>query len=453
VRPGSDAGLYYYSKPPHEVVMLKATFVVPSLDNLLAPQLQRIPGFVDRVNVHDFRSMDESKIYPEISANLDLSIITRGPAELIPASEEKRFVPWTANGCGIDAQGQSYEMWRTVAINFPMSGSVWLLREAVRNYNNLKCSNSNIEVAIDLETVANSGMLKLKATAPKSTNNGDLNSELQFHITSIESGIKSANEQIGKVVDKIPLKIKEAIDARRARIGELDELTRLINIPIKINPAAPSLVPKLIEVIPVLPPTPSQAGSADYAISSEVYEWILNAIRHQCISFEKTPSTFANMGEEDLRNLICSSLNMYFEGAAKGEVFNLGGRADILIETKNRAAFIAECKIWHGAASATGAVDQLLRTYLTWRDSKAAIIMFNKEVEDFTVLLDKLPVSFKEHPNFVKELPTTNRAEWRMEMKSIKNTAQIVTVHVFAMHLPANLPPRRAKRQRVRSDR
>jgi hypothetical protein len=39
--------------------------------------------------------------------------------------------------------------------------------------------------------------------------------------------------------------------------------------------------------------------------------------------------------------------------------------------------FIAECKFWHGPKGFNDAIDQLL-SYLTWRDSKSALLIFNK---------------------------------------------------------------------------
>ena len=39
--------------------------------------------------------------------------------------------------------------------------------------------------------------------------------------------------------------------------------------------------------------------------------------------------------------------------------------------------FIAECKVWDGAAKFGPAIDQLL-SYLVWRDGKAALILFIK---------------------------------------------------------------------------
>jgi hypothetical protein len=63
---------------------------------------------------------------------------------------------------------------------------------------------------------------------------------------------------------------------------------------------------------------------------------------------------------------------------------------------KGRNIFIAECKMWRGLQSATEAVDQLL-TYLTWRDTKAALMIFCHN-KDFSSVLAKLWEQVEAHP-------------------------------------------------------
>lgn len=84
------------------------------------------------------------------------------------------------------------------------------------------------------------------------------------------------------------------------------------------------------------------------------------------------------MQEEDLRNTLLAMLNATYKGNATGETFRRKGKTDICIEMENRAAFVAECKIWKGAKALTNAVRQL-NGYLTWRDCKTALIVFVRQ--------------------------------------------------------------------------
>ena len=68
-----------------------------------------------------------------------------------------------------------------------------------------------------------------------------------------------------------------------------------------------------------------------------------------------------------------------------------GGRRVFFIDRdtsggkQGRNVFIAECKFWKGPKAFSEAIDQLLG-YATWRDSKTAILVFNRGTETSTVL-------------------------------------------------------------------
>src|SRR5580698_7522141 len=98
-----------------------------------------------------------------------------------------------------------------------------------------------------------------------------------------------------------------------------------------------------------------------------------------------------------MRSHFLVQLNGAFEGQATGETFNFQGKTDILIRVDGRNIFIAECKFWKGEKSFLETLDQLL-SYLSWRDSKAAVLVFNRNV-NFTAVLDKITVTTPTHKN------------------------------------------------------
>lgn len=110
-------------------------------------------------------------------------------------------------------------------------------------------------------------------------------------------------------------------------------------------------------------------------LDEAIYQDVLDAVRAWATSLERTPRTAAKLDEEELRDLLLGNLNTYWEGGAGGELFNGSGKTDILIRHGDRNVFIAECKIWYGPKGVGDALDQLL-SYLVWRDSKAALVMF-----------------------------------------------------------------------------
>ena len=85
-------------------------------------------------------------------------------------------------------------------------------------------------------------------------------------------------------------------------------------------------------------------------------------------------------------------------------------------------------------ASLTDALDQLLG-YLTWRDSKASLIVFNSKNMNFSKILEALPGTVRNHRLFVRDLPCEETGEWRVQMRSEEDEGRRVTVHVFVFDL------------------
>ena len=70
---------------------------------------------------------------------------------------------------------------------------------------------------------------------------------------------------------------------------------------------------------------------------------------------------------------------MGLDGREKRILFK--GKTDIITKAPdNSSIFIAECKVWRGEKVFMEAIDQLLG-YVTWRDTRTAIILFVKKGE------------------------------------------------------------------------
>src|SRR5450755_3519394 len=126
----------------------------------------------------------------------------------------------------------------------------------------------------------------------------------------------------------------------------------------------------------------------ELVLAMEEYENILGIIRNMVRVMEQSPKAFETMGEEDLRTHFLVQLNAQYEGRATGETFNFQGKTDILIRIDGRNVFIAECKFWGGEKQFLETIDQLL-SYLSWRDTKTAVLIFNRNV-NFSEVVKKI---------------------------------------------------------------
>ena len=122
----------------------------------------------------------------------------------------------------------------------------------------------------------------------------------------------------------------------------------------------------------------AQTQLSEYIIGMTEYNDILNTISSMVKVMERTPSVFAIHRREPLRTVLLVALNGIYEGQATGETFNGSGKTDILIRRDDRNVFIAECLMWHRSKYLQEKMDDQLFQYAMWRDSKLALIVFNR---------------------------------------------------------------------------
>jgi hypothetical protein len=107
------------------------------------------------------------------------------------------------------------------------------------------------------------------------------------------------------------------------------------------------------------------------------------------------------------------------------------GKTDILIRVDGRNVFIGECKFWRGEKVFMETIDQIL-SYLSWRDTKAAAIIFNR-TKQFTSVLDKIRAALEGHPKKVGglQIESETRFRCRFSQPEDKDREVILTVMVF----------------------
>lgn len=253
--------------------------------------------------------------------------------------------------------------------------------------------------------------------------NGDLNKfkEIIHHI----------NDDINKFNSEIKGKLDKKITEKRKRISVLYEFSKKMAVPLNKRSDAPNLQP--IKIIKKNKPLTTKVVREDeYYIPDEDYKEILRRIRHIGSSMERVPSTYTKLKEEELRNVIVSQLNVDYEGEVQGESFRNKGKTDICIEYKNRAAFVAECKIWKGKNILQSTLNQLMG-YTTWKDSKLAIILINKNNIDFFNVISVIVNNIKELKNYHSQ-SGINKNEIEVLLNS-ENTGQLIKIRFFIFNL------------------
>jgi hypothetical protein len=149
---------------------------------------------------------------------------------------------------------------------------------------------------------------------------------------------------------------------------------------------------------------------------------------------ERNPTAFQNLTEEEIRFHFLVSLNAIYQGNATAETFSYQGKTDIQIRHQGKPIFTAECKFWSGQKALSETLDQLLG-YVTWRDTKTAILIFNKN-KNFSQVLEQIQPVLTSHLRFVRFEGKKSETEYRFVISHPNDSARHIIVTILAFDIP-----------------
>jgi hypothetical protein len=261
--------------------------------------------------------------------------------------------------------------------------------------------------------------------------------DLDREITQIKNYIGWVNSDVAGYNAGLDAAARAAVMRRRDKVVADHELIASLGVPVRRKEdAAPTYaVPPVRRTVKYPAVAGASARPPEPVLPAETYEEILSIIRNMALVFERSPKAFAGMDEEDLRQHFLVQLNGQYEGNATGETFNFDGKTDILIRHKGRNTFIGECKFWAGPKKLSETIDQILR-YTSWRDTKTAILVFNRERELSRVLAQIAP-TVSAHPNFVRDVPYGDETSFRFVLRHRDDASRELTLTVVVFEVPA----------------
>ena len=275
-----------------------------------------------------------------------------------------------------------------------------------------------------------------------------LKQEYTRTLNSIKESLKSLTESANGFNAELPGLIRSACRERKQKLLDAAGMTAALGLPIKRRSDAPAVysVPVQRKRPRIEMPTVDTPFQPEPVLSTADYDDILATMRSMARVMELSPVAFHTMGEEDLRTHFLVALNAQFEGGATGETFNFQGKTDILIRVDNRNVFIAECKFWAGEIHLDEAISQLL-SYLSWRDTKAALLIFNRS-RAFSRILETLANVVGTHPCFEKDLGRKDETTFSYLFHQPNDPTRKVLLTIMAFDIPTALPPSPLKKAR-----
>ena len=277
--------------------------------------------------------------------------------------------------------------------------------------------------------------------------------ELTIHFVSHEMNEQKIQEQIDEIKEyefknlekadgakwhisnfnkQLPQEVKRIFETIKDEKGNEHRVLEALGI---VNHSSSSIeVPIVKKIVPT--PQLVQDNKVAYHIKENLYMDILKHIYTLCKDYEQHESVYKGKHEEDLRDLIVPSLNSVFIGSnSSAETFNRTGKTDIITKAPDGSnIFIAECKIWRGEKMFLEAINQLLG-YVTWRDTRTALILFVKN-SGIADVIEKAKSTITQHPCYVRYNTQSGESSFSYLFHTKENAQNQIALELMIFHYP-----------------
>jgi len=320
---------------------------------------------------------------------------------------------------------------RTIKYCLPVSGDVSMLRLRPSRFTGRPCEleidDNHVCFGITVFDIDDTD----KAAKEVERQAGEHTRALEENLGHLHQDIERYNNNLREHAEPIFRRRKETVFKEHALLAALDiPLRQKTDLPETYS--VPS--PKDRYGIIIEKPKVSEKGyEPDPTLNSEGYQVVLTIIHDMLTVLEQHPSLYHDKDEETLRDHILMQLTPRFDWSPVGEGFNRKGRTDILLRYQNANLFVAECKFWDGPKKYRDALDQLLRN-LTWRDSKAAAIIFvrNKKI---TRVIETIKEQTPQHPNCLRFVDSPSESWLNYKFHTLGDPNKEVELAVLVAHL------------------
>jgi hypothetical protein len=267
----------------------------------------------------------------------------------------------------------------------------------------------------------------------------DNGEEIKREADGIINSIRTQSGHVASEVEQynsaLPAAVLSAVQARKQQHLRQSNVLQSLGVAVSKSDRTPDTfaIPTVRRKILVKPTASDTAYTPEPVLDDSLYVGILNICRDTGVEMERHPAIYANKDEETLRDHFIMVLSPHFDSVT-GETFNKRGKTDILVRHDSSNVFVAECKFWTGRKGLHDTIDQALR-YLTWRDSKAAVIVFIKNKKLGPVLEQIVPAA-ESHPCYVATAAPGGEGWFNFKFHLLDDATRGVSLAVLCFHLP-----------------
>lgn len=399
-------------------------FTTTDLQQVLAHEQERLVNEIRQQSESYILNVSETEFASHLVSKFSIPFLSLDFENISISSEEMMIPAELYPGNFNVRRGQSYPR-QVIHYHIPFSGDSDLL----------KCRTSQINLSPPViriegnEVVFTIIRFDQDIEAIKTASNSILR-KLKDSSFQIDAELKNFNYSLESLA-------LTTLRARKNQLLKSNEFLSSLGVPIRASKNVPSTfsVPAKRTYAIIKRPKPDVLETGykpEPALDLQVYRQILKLVFDLGKQFERTPSTYYRKTEEQLRDHFLLFLEPNFEGgSATGETFNKKGKTDILLRHESNNVFVAELKFWTGEKGFLSALSQLI-SYLTWRDSKAALLLLVRN-KDLSSVIDKVKSSVETHPNFLVFEGQIDDGwyAYRFHINGDKNREILVAIQLF----------------------
>ncbi len=288
--------------------------------------------------------------------------------------------------------------------SIPISGNIKLLGMKPSHW------TSNIGLPVRIDDEQNEIAIKV---IDFHENPEKLKNEYENQLRLLQTCYPQLSSEIHQFNTGLSTFIRAEFHKKKNKILKINNTLASLGVKVKLNDKNRDTfsipTPKIKPKISIKPDVKAKEFIPEPSLNLQSYLEILKVINDAGKNFERMPSVYSGKNEEDLRDHILFSIDPHFEfGSASGETFNKSGKTDIQLRYDSSVVFIAECKFWTGISGFMKTIDQML-SYLTWRDSKSALIIFVRN-KSMTQVIQAVEKDISNHKHYLKSKTKTDES-------------------------------------------
>ena len=389
---------------------------------------------IETMNGDELLNTSTADLVKYYVSEYELDVPTIYPDEIVVDQREAQIDVSQHHNRFIDDRSRPYYITGTsVDVDLPYSGDKvgFDIQPSTRNFNNPRA-------------YVDDKVLKFSVTGTELTQER-VKQEIERRVASINEHLGWLSNDARGYNSSLEALATQTIVRRKEKLLENKALVAGLGFKMRERPGASEtfVAPSVRRNIrpSTSKPTASRAPfNPEPTLANEDYEHILKVLENMVQVMEQSPGAFRQIDEETLRTHFLVQLNGHYSGDATGETFNYEGKTDILIKVDGRNIFIGECKFWAGEKAYLETLDQVL-SYLSWRDTKAAVLVFSRNKE-FTGVLEKIASSTPTHSNFKKLVKQRSESSWTYLFGHQDDANREISITVQAYNVPERIKPR-----------